>query len=273
MAMHPHPLKVGLFGLGTIGAEVAARLCAGIDGLRLVAVAARDHDKARRTLTRLGVQLPVLDAAALAAASDVVLESAPASVFAEIASATIEAGRIFMPLSVGALLERMDLIERAQLSGARIIVPTGALLGLDAVRAAAEGTIHSVTAVTRKPPRGLQGAPYLVEHGIDLAGLEAPKLVFEGNAREAARGFPANVNVIAALSLAGIGPDRTRLQIWADPGVDRNQHRIQVEADSARFTLEIEGIPTAENPATGRITALSAVACLRGLVSTLKVGS
>src|SRR6185436_10307322 len=119
-----------------------------------------------------------------------------------------------------------------------------------------------VRMVTRKPPGGLAGAPYLVANGISVEGLNAAKLVFRGSARAAAAGFPANVNVAAALSLAGIGPDRTTIEIWADPGVDRNCHRIEVEADSARFTLMIENVPS-ENPKTGRITALSALAAMR----------
>jgi aspartate dehydrogenase len=152
-------------------------------------------------------------------------------------------------------------------------VPTGALIGLDAVRAAAEGTIHSVRMVTRKPPRGLAGAPYLEANRISVEGLTAPLRVFEGTAREGARGFPANVNVAAALSLAGVGPDRTRLEIWADPALERNTHRIEVEADSARFSMAIENVPSDENPRTGRITALSVVAALRGLVAELRVGT
>jgi aspartate dehydrogenase len=165
------------------------------------------------------------------------------------------------------------LIEQASRSGARIVVPTGALLGLDAVRAAAEGEIHSVKVVTRKPPGGLAKAPYLIDHGIDVTQLSEPLKVFEGPAREGVAGFPANVNVVAALSLAGIGADRTQLEIWADPALRRNTHRIDVEADSARFSLYIENVPSDENPATGRITALSVIACLRGLVSPFKVGS
>ena len=181
-------------------------------------------------------------------------------------------GKIFMPLSVGQLLDNWDLVERAKKTGARILAPTGALLGLDAVRAAAEGTIHSVTMVTRKPPNGLEGAPYLVERGISLKGLTEPTKIFDGSAREGARGFPANVNVAAALSLAGIGPDKTRLEIWADPALSRNTHRIEVDADTARFSMAIEGIPS-ENPRTGRIVPLSVIAALRGLVAEIKVGT
>ena len=100
-----------------------------------------------------------------------------------------------------------------------------------------------------------------------------PLRVFAGNARDAAAGFPANVNVAAALALAGIGPMRTRVEIWADPGLTRNVHIIRVEAEAARFTMRIENVPSDDNPKTGKITPLSMLACLRGLVSPLKVGS
>jgi len=267
------PLTVGIGGLGAIGRQVAAALDAGVEGLELVAVSARDLDGARAKVAGFARPPKVVPLAELAALADIVVECAPAAVFEEVAEPAIRAGRIFVPSSVGALLPRMHLVDLARETGARIVVPTGALLGLDAVRAVAEGTIHSVRMVTRKPPGGLSGAPYLVEHGISVEGLTEPKKVFEGTAREGARGFPANVNVAAALSLAGIGPDRTTLEIWADPALDRNTHRIEVDADSARFTLEIANVPSEENPRTGKNTALSVIAALRGLTSTLKVGT
>ncbi len=266
-------LRVGWAGLGAVGREVARRLSADIAGLELAAVAVRDADKARRQLAALGTDIPIVGLEELATVSDVVVEGLPKEAFLSTARATIDAGRIFMPLSVGQLLEHWDLVERARETGARILVPTGALIGLDAVRAAAEGEIRSVVMVSRKPPAGLEGAPYLRERGISVLGVNAPTKVFDGTAREGARGFPANLNVAAALSLAGIGPDRTRLEIWADPTVDRNTHTIQVDADTARFTMTIENVPSEDNPRTGKITALSAVAALRGLVSTLKVGT
>jgi aspartate dehydrogenase len=265
-------LKVGLAGLGAVGLGVARRLEAGIPGLALVAVAVRDQDKARRNLPDAGTRIPIMAAEALADVSDIVVEGLPPALFRGVALSVIDAGKIFMPLSVGQLLENWDLVERTKRTGARILVPTGALIGLDAVRAAAEGTIRSVTMITRKPPNGLEGAPYLVERGISLKDLKEPRKIFDGTAREGARGFPANVNVAAALSLAGIGPDKTRLEIWADPALDRNTHRIEVDADTARFSMMIEGVPS-ENPRTGRIVPLSAIAALRGLVAELKVGT
>ena len=175
-------------------------------------------------------------------------------------------------LSVGAILVNEHLIELARKHGGQIVVPTGALLGLDAVAAAAEGKIHSVRMVTRKPVRGLAGAPYLAEHNIRIEDITKPLRIFEGTPREAAAGFPANLNVAVALSLAGIGPDRTRVQIWADPTVRRKVHRIEVDSDSARFSMSIENIPS-ENPRTGLITALSVIACLRKLRASLRVGT
>jgi aspartate dehydrogenase len=271
-AVPRNALKVGIAGLGAVGLNVARRLEEGIPGLVLAAVAARDRDKARRNLPGAGERIPIMAAEALAETCDIVIESLPPQLFRSVGLSVIDRGKIFMPLSVGQLLDNWDLVERAKKTGARILAPTGALLGLDAVRAAAEGTIHSVTMVTRKPPSGLEGAPYLVERGISLKDLKAPAKIFDGSAREGARGFPANVNVAAALSLAGIGPDKTRLEIWADPALSRNTHRIEVDADTARFSMAIEGIPS-ENPRTGRIVPFSVIAALRGLVAEIKVGT
>jgi aspartate dehydrogenase len=97
--------------------------------------------------------------------------------------------------------------------------------------------------------------------------------VFAGSAREAIAGFPANVNVAVALSLAGIGPDRTQIEVWADPTVTRNTHTVTVKSDSADLSMTIANIPSEENPRTGRITALSVLAALRRLTEPLVVGS
>jgi aspartate dehydrogenase len=235
-------------------------------------VSCRDPIKGRANLAGFQSAPRLVEISELAEA-DIVVEATPPAIFERVALPALEAGRIFVPASVGALLPRMHLARLAQRTGARIIVPTGALLGLDAVRAAAEGPIESVMIETRKPPMSLIGAPYLVKNGIDLMDLTQPLLVFDGNALQAAAGFPANLNVAAALALAGIGPIRTRVRIWADPAVTRNIHTIRVEAEAARFTMTIENVPSPENPRTGQLTTLSLLACLRGLVSPLKVGS
>jgi len=266
------PLRVAIAGLGAIGRTLARRLAAGVPGLELAGVAARDQAKAQAWLDEERIVCPVVALDALPAHADIAVECAPSAVLEQICRPMLTAGKQVLVLSCGALLPRPDLIELAQAHGGRIIVPTGALLGLDAVGAAAQGTIHSVRMTTRKPPAGLVGAPYLVANRISVEGLNEAKLVFSGTAREAAAGFPANVNVVAALALAGIGPDRTMIDIWADPGVTRNCHAIEVDADSARFTLAIENVPS-ENPKTGRIVALSVLATLQKMSAPLRVGT
>lgn len=266
-------MRVGIGGLGAIGWPVMVRLVEGIDGLTLAAVSAADLERATRRLAEASIEVPVVPAASLADHADVVVECLPAAGFRSIAVPTLTAGRTLMTLSVGALLTNMDLVDLARANGGRVHVPTGALVGLDAVRAAAQGTIHDVRMETRKPPRGLVGAPYLEANDIDVMALTTPTCVFTGTAREAALGFPANLNVAAALALAGVGPERTRLEIWADPGVTRNTHTIHVDADSTRFTLAIEGVPSEANPRTGKLTPLSVLAALEGLVSPLRVGT
>ena len=266
-------LRVGIGGFGAVGRQVAGHLDDGIPGLALAAVSARDIARAERAMAAFAAPVPVVGLGALAEAADVIVECAPAAHLLDVAEPALRAGRTLVVISVGALLSAPHLGDLAQDNGGRIIVPSGALIGLDAVTAAAEGTITSVLLVTRKPPRGLEGASYIAEQGIDLAGLTAPLNVFNGTAREAAAGCPANLNVAAALGLAGLGPDGTRVEIWADPGVTRNTHEIVVTSDSADFSMKIENIPSDGNPRTGKITALSVVAALRKLAAPIRIGT
>ena len=265
-------LRVAIAGLGPIGKKVAEALDRGIDGLGLAAVSAQHPEKHRDWLGNFRTPPAVLPIEGLSDVADIVIECAPAKLVRSIVAPFVTKGKTAIVLSAGALLENEDLIELAKQNGGQIVVPTGALIGLDAVTAAAVGTIHSVRMVTRKPVQGLAGAPYLVENNIDIEQIAEPLKIFDGTAREAAKGFPANLNVAVALSLAGIGPDRTRLEIWADPALTRNVHRVEVESDSARFSMSIENIPS-ENPKTGRITALSVIALLRKQFAPLRVGT
>ncbi|MGI9658517.1 MAG: aspartate dehydrogenase [Gaiellaceae bacterium] len=265
-------LLAGIAGLGTIGKELATRLSRDVAGVTVGAVAARDENDARTTLAQLGIDADVVDFEELARRSDVVIECAPARLLTAIAEPVLRAGKELITLSAGALLTSPELIELATSHGGRITVPSGALLGLDAVGAAAEGEIRAVRMTTRKPPGGLAGAPFVESAGIDLAAIAEPTLIFEGSARDAAAGFPANVNVAVALALAGIGPDLTTIEIWADPTLERNTHTIDVVSDVAEFSMTIANVPS-ENPRTGRITALSVVSLLRKRVASLRVGS
>src|SRR4030088_3531818 len=265
-------LRVAIAGLGAIGTKVAEALDQGIDGLVLAAVSVQNPDKHRSRLSSLTSKPAVLPIEALFGVANIIIECAPSKLLRSIVAPFVSSGKTAIVLSAGALLDHEDLIELAEQHGGQIVVPTGALIGLDAVTAAAMGKIHSVRMITRKPVRGLAGAPYIVDNNIDIEQITEPLKIFEGTAREAAKGFPANLNVAVALSLAGIGPDRTRLEIWADPTVTRNMHRVEVESDSHRFSMSIVNIPS-ENPKTGRITALSVIAYLRKQGSALRVGT
>jgi aspartate dehydrogenase len=265
-------LRIAVAGLGAIGTRVVDALDRGIDGLVLTAVSVQNPEKHRSRLANLTRTPAVLPIEALVDVADIVIECAPSKLVRSIVAPFVGKGKTAVVLSAGALLDHEDLVELAKQNSGQIVVPTGALIGLDAVTAAAVGKIYSVRMVTRKPIRGLAGAPYIVENNIAIEQITEPLKIFDGSAREAAKGFPANVNVAAALSLAGIGPDRTKIEIWADPALTRNVHRIEVDSDSARFSMSIENIPS-ENPKTGLITALSVIACLRKLRASLRVGT
>lgn len=267
-------VQVGIAGLGTIGAKVAQRLVADpIPGLALTAVAVRDAAAARNKLAAMDAHaVAAVSAADLPGLTQVIVECVPAAAYDSVMRPALEAGRTVITVSCGALLSGPDYVDLARRHGGRIVVPSGAILGLDAIAAAAEGELRSVRLVTRKPPKSLKTAQSLVDRGLDVMALTDPVQVFSGTAAEAIRGFPANINVGVALSLAGLGPDRTLVEIWADPGVDRNTHRVEVEADSASFSMEIRNVPSEENPGTGRITPLSVIATLRRLVAPLAMG-
>lgn len=264
--------RVAVGGLGTIGLSVA-RWLDQADGFDLTAVAASSVASAEAKAAGFNAAPRIVAAPELADHADIVIECAPAAHFADIAEPAIEAGRKLVALSAGALLSRRDLIEAADLSGAQIIVPTGALIGLDAVRAMAQGQIESVKLITRKPPKGLIGAPYLEAEGIDITALSDPLCVFHGNAFDAAKAFPANINVGAALALAGAGPEETMIEIWADPTISRNRHRVEIVSDSAIASMEIEGVPSADNPRTSASVANSVIAALRRMRDPLVAGT
>jgi len=264
--------RVAVAGLGAIGRELVSRLETGVPGIELTAVASGNREKAEEALQGMGARVPLKSIDELEPLADLVVECAPAQLLPAIAEPFLLAGKEVVVLSAGALLEHPHLTELAEANGGRISVPTGALLGLDAVSAAAEGEITSLRLSSRKPPAGLLGAPGIDASGIDLEGLTEPVLVFSGTAREAARGFPANLNVAVALSLAGPGPDNTEVEVWADPNVTKNTHTIFLKSDVADLTMTIENVPS-ENPRTGRITALSVISLLRKRNATLRVGS
>lgn len=273
MRINQKPLvRVAVAGLGAIGFTIAAKLDAGIPGIQLTAVSATDHDAARRRIANFRNAVPVMESGSLEQHADLVVECAPARVFANIATPFLESGKTVLAFSVGALLNHPELIQLAKKKQAQIIVPSGAILGLDAVAAAAEGTIEHARIVTRKPPAAFSGAPFIATQKIDLNAITTPLRIFAGTARQAVAAFPANANVAVVLALAGIGPDQTLIELWADPTVTRNIHAIEVKSDAANFSMTIDNTPS-ENLRTSKIAALSALAYLRKLQAPVRVGS
>ena len=258
-------LRVGIVGMGVIGRRVAEAVSRGMPGTALAGVTVRKAATAG--------PFPALPLPALIERSDLIVEAATQAALREFGPAVLEAGKHLMVLSVGALVGVLeDWARLAEKHGCRILVPSGAIAGLDGVKGAREGAITAVTMETRKPPRGLAGAPYIEQHRIDLEAITSETLIFEGPATEAVAAFPANVNVVAALSLAGIGPERTRIKLYAVPGQARNQHRITVDGEFGTLRIEIENVPS-ENPRTGRLSYLSTIALLRELGAPLRVGT
>lgn len=266
--------RLSIAGLGSVGRCIVERLEADLPGYLLAAVSARDAQRAHAFLGERGLgHVPVLPVDELGARSDVVVESLPPALLPAVAEPTLENGADLVVLSVGGLLEHSDLIDLANSDeGGRILIPSGAVPGLDAIGAAALGTIYAVRMVTRKPVRGLTGAPFFETSDIKIDEIVEPTLLVKGSVREIIASFPSNLNVSVAVAVAGIGPDRTELEIWADPGIDRNMHTITVDADSCSLSLSIANIPS-DNPRTGRVTALSVVNLLKKRHAGTVVGS
>ncbi|KYH42786.1 MAG: L-aspartate dehydrogenase [Candidatus Bathyarchaeota archaeon B63] len=185
-------------------------------------------------------------------------------------------GKDLMVLSTGALLDD-DLLKEisriAEEKGRKVYIPSGAIVGLDNVKAAAVGPVEEVTLITRKPPESFEGAPFMAERGIKPSEIDRPTVLFEGSAREAVRLFPRNVNVSASLSLAGIGADRTRVKIIADPNVRSIIHEIHVRGEFGEMMMRTVNKPFPENPKTSYIAALSAIATLRKISGSIIVGT
>ena len=244
----------------------------GIHGVVLAGATARDREKGQAFLKSLSRPAPFLGMADLIAASDVVIEASTQAHLEQFAPDVLKAGKDLVVLSCGVLLRHKDWIDLAAANGCRIHVPSGAIVGLDGIKGARAGAVTSVTLEMRKPPRGLAGAPYIDERKIDLDAIKEETLIFDGPATEACPAFPANVNILAALSLAGIGPELTRLKLYAVPGLTRNTHRVTAEGEFGRFSIEIANVPS-ENPRTGKLSYLSTIALLREFGATLRVGT
>ena len=271
-------MRIGLLGGGIIARLVLEEISAGrLPATTVVAVAGRSEGSRGRALAeRFAVPFVVGVEALLAAKPDAVIEAASHDAVRESAERILSAGVSLIVLSGGALADdalRARLERAAAGNRALLYVPSGGIGGLDALKAVCAAGAHEVRISVTKPPAAWKGIPYVEKLGIDLDRLDRAVTLFEGTAREGVPHFPANVNIAAVLSLAGIGFDRTRLSVVADPALRFNTHFIQIRGKTGSVDLRFESVPSPDNPKTAMIACYSALAALREIASPVRYGT
>ncbi len=264
--------SIGVVGCGAIGRAILRAVDSGRLPVPVAGVTSRSEAPAREFLATLGAPPPYLPLDALAEQAGLLVEASGGPTVPDLARAAFSRGKDLMVISVGALLDHPHLLDEARAQNCRLLLPSGAIAGVDGIKSACQGEVEHVTITTRKPPGGLAGAPYLVEQGIDVLSLTEETELYHGPVRDACKGFPANVNVSATVSLAGLGPDRTMIRILAVPGLERNCHTVEVAGEFGTLKVEITNIPT-ENPKTGRLTAMSIIRSIADAMDPVRVGT
>lgn len=267
-------MRVGLLGGGVIARLFLEQRASDVE---IVAIAGRSAASRGKALAREFGAPFVIGAKELAAARpEVVIEAASHEAVREHAETLLSEGIALIVLSGGALcddalrarLERASIERRAPL-----YVPSGGIGGLDALKAACAAGVDEVSIAVTKPPAAWKGIPYVERMKIDLDRLGGPVTLFEGSAREGVPHFPANVNIAAVLSLAGIGFDRTRLKVVADPALRFNTHFITVRGRTGTIELRFESVPSPDNPKTALLACYSALAAFRQFSSPVRYGT
>jgi aspartate dehydrogenase len=271
-------LRVALLGGGTIARLVLEQAKRGrLAGIEFVGVAGRGPQSRGAGLAReYGVPYAVDRAALTALSPRVVLEAASHDAVREHLVPLLERNISVVVLSAGALVDdslRQAAEAAAARSGALLYVPSGGIGGLDALKTACLAGVDEASIQVAKPPAAWKGIPYVESRRINLDGLKAPIVLFEGPAREGVPHFPQNVNIAAVLALGGIGVDRTTLRVVADPALELNTHTIRISGRSGRFTLVLENVPAPENPKTSWLACYSAIAALKSLQSRARYGT
>ena len=269
-------LRIGVVGCGAIGSSLAQAVRKDFRG-KAVLAGLYDIDRAKTVALerRLGVRgRAAKDLAGLIGRCDLVVESSSAAVSGKIAREVLTRGKSVVVMSVGGILNRVKALAAICAStGGKLYIPSGAIAGIDAVKAAAVGGIRRVTLVTTKHPRSFKGVEYVRRKGIDLDGIRAPVLLFSGSARAAVNAFPQNINVAAVLSLAGVGASRTTVKIIASPLATKNIHEIIIESASGKVVTRTENLVHPDNPKTSYLAVLSAVALLKEIVEPVRIGT
>ena len=194
----------------------------------------------------------------------------------QFAAPLLEAGVSVIVLSGGALCDdtpRAELERIAARRGALLYVPSGGIGGLDALKAVCAAGAAEVEIAVTKPPAAWKGIPYVERLGVDLDRLAGAATLFDGSARDGVPHFPANVNIAAVLSMAGVGFDRTRLKVVADPALKFNTHYIHIRGSTGTISIKFESVPSPDNPKTAMLACYSALAALKAFGSPVRYGT
>jgi aspartate dehydrogenase len=273
-------LNVALIGCGAIGTALAKAIDKGRAGdvkldwvydlksEKSEALAKKLHSKPKRAKSTSEIYADRTVNLVIEAASQLAVEQYSVDI--------LNSRKDLMVMSVGAFADQKllrSVRKAAERNGRRIYIPSGAILGIDGVKAAELGELQQVILTTRKPPAALAYGEYIRKRGIRLKGIKRPRVVFDGSAREAVRAFPASVNVAATLSLAGVGLDKTRVQVVADPKLRRNVHEIRIKGKSGELTAIARNVPFPDSRRTSYLAALSAIRMLKNLSEIIQIGT
>ncbi|MCX5707188.1 MAG: aspartate dehydrogenase [Candidatus Omnitrophica bacterium] len=269
-------LKIGIVGCGAIGSSLAKVIVRDFaKDAQLTALYDIDKSKSIK-LSRLlkKKSLGVRDLSLLIKKSRLVIEASSAKSSWDISRKALSSGRDIMIMSVGGVVSNSGQLRRlAIINNCKVYIPSGAICGVDALKAARVGKIKKVTLTTRKNPLSFKGVKYIEEKGISLSKIKNDKVLFSGLAKDAVKYFPQNINVAAVLSMAGIGQNKTRVNIIASPKVSKNIHEIRIEAGAGNVFSRTENILHPDNPKTSFLAVLSAIATLKQILEPVRIGT
>lgn len=270
--------RIGLLGCGAIGTQIALAINSGQIQAELTHVYDYDKSKAGSLAARLDKKPIIVENPHLLSSNnvDLVVEAASQEAIKNHALSIIQNRKDLMIMSVGALLDESVfdiLFDACHEFKKRIYLPSGAIAGLDAIKSV-KSELESVTLVTTKNPKALAGAKFFETKNMDVNSIKEKTVIFEGAAKEAVALFPANINVAALLSLAGLGSEKTLVKIVADPNTNKNTHQIEASGIFGKISIQVENVPDNTNPKTSRLAILSAIECLRTICSDdIKIGT
>jgi aspartate dehydrogenase len=266
--------RLGIIGCGAIGNDIAEAINKGNINVILYACFDKDKSKYDALCAKFkNIKPAFMEAEELMTSCDLVVECAHKDAVSGILKMAIAHGRDIMFLSAGGVLENTDLIEEARRKKINIYVPSGAVVGIDGLDAAKYSGLRKVTLITRKPPQAFKGVKSLIDKGINVDDIKTETIVYEGNAKDAVKDFPQNINIAATLSLAGVGSELTHVKIIIDPFITNNIHEIIVEGDFGRFRAITENLPSPNNPKTSYLTSLSAIVLIKKIVEPIHIGT